>query len=179
MNTRLLKFFVLAACALAFSGCASMSAGGKNPWAPPERKKTLTERWDEEARKSSSSARASEPAAAPASAAKPAPERVSVAESREVAEIVFADVAKKMAVAYRLGGVRVPVSKGDVFALRGKDMTLRGVARLDVVDGETLGFSLLAGSAAVGDLAAVPGKKLLAEIEAKFPQRLAPEPAAR
>lgn len=176
MNTKLLKFSVLAACALALSGCASMSAGGKNPWAPPERKKTLTERWDEEAKKSS--ARASAPAAAPAAAAKPAP-RVTVAESREAAEIVFADNAKKMAVAYRLGGIRVPVSKGDIFALRGKDMTLRGVARLDVVDGDTLGFTLLAGSAAVGDLAAVPGEKLLAEIEAKFPQSLAPEPAER
>lgn len=168
MKRRLSIFAALVVCAFVFSGCASMSTGGKNPWAPPEKKKSVLERWNE---------RPQEKAANAAPAGTPSPV-VGVAESREIAEIVFADPAKKMAVAYRLGGARVPVEKGEIFAVRGKDMTLRGVARLDVVDGETLGFALLGGSAAVGDLAVVPGKKLKEELGAKFPTASAPSESA-
>ncbi len=158
MKRKLSIFSALVVCAFVFSGCASMSSGGKNPWAPPEKKKSVLERWNERPQEKS--------------AGTPSPV-VGVAESREIAEIIFADPAKKMAVAYRLGGERVPVEKGEIFAVRGKDMTLRGVARLDVVDGETLGFTLLGGSAVVGDLAVVPGKKLKEELGAKFPSAAA------
>lgn len=177
------QIFAIGVLALWLSGCAAMN--GDNPWAPPEKKKTLAERWDEEAKKSAE-AKSAAPASAPAVSARPdaapvpAPaEEASAPETREIAELVFADPEKKMAVAYRLGGVRVPVKKGDVFALRGKDLTLRGVARLDVIDGDTLGFELLGGTAAVGDFAAIPGRKLLAEMEEAFPLCVAPEPAER
>lgn len=175
MKKIFVQIFAFVVFVFVCSGCATMKGG--NPWAPPEKRKTLAERWDEEAKKSAEAKKSVPATAAPAAA--PTPAEITAPETREVAEVVFADPAKKMAVAYRVGGVRVPVKKGDVFAFRGKDMTLRGVARLDVIDGDTLGFELLGGTVAVGDFAAIPGEKLLAEIEKAFPLSIAPEPAAR
>ena len=147
-----------------------MNAGGKNPWAPPEKKKPAAERWEEKAREAEKN-----PEAAGAPAEKlPV---VTVAESHEVAEVVFSDA--RMAVAYRLGGIRVPVKKGEFFGLRTKDLKLSGVARLDVLDGDTLGFELIAGTANVGDLVTIPGTALREEINAAFPGALPPEPVAK
>ena len=165
MKKRFIQFFVLGICALVFSGCAAMNAGGKNPWAPPEKKKPLAERWDEAEKKAEEKKKAAAESGQEA-VAKTSP-TVTVAESHEVAEIVFAEPT--MAVAYRLGGIRVPVKKGEIFALRGKDLTLSGVARLDIIDGDTLGFAVVAGTPAIGDLVTIPGEKLREEMQEKFP----------
>lgn len=151
---------------LALAGCVGMNtADGKNPWAPPEKKKPLAERWEEEATR-----RAEQPAAAPV--AQPAPE-IAAPESREIAEIIeiVADGNARFAVAWRLGGVRIPVKKGEIFAVRGKDLSLRGAARLDVIDGDTLGFSLLGGNAAAGDFITAPNPTLSAELDEAFLQK--------
>ncbi len=163
----------LAVCLLVFSGCASMTAG-KNPWAPPEKKKSVVERWEEvENRK-----RAEERAAPAARAAAPAP-AVSVSESRDVATVLFADVPAKHVVAYRFGEASAPFKKGEYFAVRGKDLALRGVVQLVLSDGATLGFSLIGGTASADDFITKPGEKLRAEMEKAFPLSMAPEPAAR
>lgn len=151
---------------LALAGCVGMNtADGKNPWAPPEKKKPLAERWEEEATR-----RAEQPAAAPV--AQPAPE-IAAPESREIAEIIeiVADGNARFAVAWRLGGVRIPVKKGEIFAVRGKDLSLRGAARLDVIDGDTLGFALLGGNAAAGDFITAPNPTLSAELDEAFLQK--------
>ena len=169
MNSIGIRILMICACAWVLSGCAGMSSGGKNPWAPPEKKKPAAERWEEKA-----TAEKKEDSAANAVAEKlPA---VTVAESHEVAEIVFSD--NRMAVAYRLGGIRVPVQKGEFFALRTKELKLSGIVRLDVLDGETLGFELVAGTASVGDLVTIPGTRLREEMKVSFPGVLPPEPAA-
>lgn len=158
----------LAVCLLVFSGCASMTAG-KNPWAPPEKKKSVVERWEEvENRKRAESARVAAPAPA-----------VSVSESRDVATVLFADVPAKHVVAYRSGEASAPFKKGEYFAVRGKDLALRGVVRLVLSDGATLGFSLIGGTASADDFITKPGEKLRAEMEKAFPLSMAPEPAAR
>ncbi len=164
MNKLLIHIFAVCACVLVFSGCAGMSPGGKNPWAPPERKKPLAERWDEAEKKADAEKNAAK--RAPGNETRPVPV-VAVAESHEVAEVVFSD--KKMAVAYRLGGIRVPVKKGEIFAARGKDLSLSGVVRLDVIDGDTLGFSIVAGTPFVGDFITIPGASLLEEMRLRFP----------
>lgn len=159
---------VLAVCLLVFSGCASMTAG-KNPWAPPEKKKSVVERWEEvEKQKRAESARVAAPAPA-----------VSVSESRDVATVLFADVPAKHVVAYRSGEASAPFKKGEYFAVRGKDLALRGVVRLVLSDGATLGFSLVGGTASADDFITKPGEKLRAEMEKAFPLSMAPEPAAR
>lgn len=175
MKKLLIQIFAVCVCAFVFSGCVGMNAGGKNPWAPPERKKPLAERWDEAEKKADAEKKAAAERV-PADEARPAP-AVAVAESHEVAEVVFSE--EKMAVAYRLGGIRVPVKKGEVFALRGKDLALSGVARLDVIDGDTLGFAVIAGTANIGDLVTIPGTKLREEMQAKFPGSVPPEPAEK
>ena len=158
----------LAVCLLVFSGCASMTAG-KNPWAPPEKKKSVVERWEEiEKQKRAESARVAAPAPA-----------VSVSESRDVATVLFADVPAKHVVAYRSGEASAPFKKGEYFAVRGKDLALRGVVRLVLSDGATLGFSLVGGTASADDFITKPGEKLRAEMEKAFPLSMAPEPAAR
>lgn len=159
---------VLAVCLLVFSGCASMTAG-KNPWAPPEKKKSVVERWEEiEKQKRADPARVAAPAPA-----------VSVSESRDVATVLFADVPAKHVVAYRSGEASAPFKKGEYFAVRGKDLALRGVVRLVLSDGATLGFSLVGGTASADDFITKPGEKLRAEMEKAFPLSMAPEPAAR
>lgn len=171
MKKLLIQIFAVCVCAFVFPGCAGMNAGGKNPWAPPEKKKPLAERWDEAEKKAEEKKKA---AAEGGQSAEGIPSAtVTVAESHEVAEIVFAEPT--MAVAYRLGGIRVPVKKGEVFALRGKDLALSGVARLDVIDGDTLGFAVVAGTANVGDLVTIPGTKLREEMQTKFPGSVPPE----
>lgn len=158
----------LAVCLLVFSGCASMTAG-KNPWAPPEKKKSVVERWEEiEKQKRAETARVAAPAPA-----------VSVSESRDVATVLFADVPAKHVVAYRSGEASAPFKKGEYFAVRGKDLALRGVVRLVLSDGATLGFSLVGGTASADDFITKPGEKLRAEMEKAFPLSMAPEPAAR
>lgn len=175
MKKHFVRFFTLGICVLVFAGCVGVNAAGKNPWAPPEKKKPLAERWDEAAKKKAEET-AKESGAVSAGVPAVEPTIVSVAESQEIGEIVFAD--KTMAVAYRLGGSRVPVKKGEFFALRTKDLVLSGVARLDVIDGETLGFALIAGTSAIGDMVTIPGKTLREEINLKFPACLPPEPAS-
>ena len=152
-----ISLILLGACA-----CAGCATSAKNPWAPPEKKKPLAERWDEKAKEKPESA----PAAAPE-----AP--VSAPESREVAEVVeiVADGNARFAVAWRLGGIRVPLRKGEIFAVRGKDLALRGAVRLDLIDGETLGFALTGGTAAAGDFITLPGETLRAELDAAFPRK--------
>lgn len=149
-------------------GCAGMS-GGKNPWAPPEKQKPMEERWAEAEKKEAANREA-----APVQSEDP----VTVAESREIAEVVDSSVsgAEKFAVAFRLGGIRVPVKKGNLFALRGKDLALHGVARLDVIDGDVLGFLVIHGEAYVGDMVTIPGEKLLAEMQTTFVADGAPLP---
>lgn len=190
------EIFALCVCASVFAGCAAMN--GDNPWAPPEKKKSFAERWDEEEKKAAEAKRAEdarreEDAAArrsrdaesgAAATSVPAAEysvpdvsAAAVADSREIAEVVFSDSVKRMAVAYRLAGDGVPAKKGEIFAVRGKDMALRGVARLDVIDGDTLGFELLGGTAYIGDLVAAPGEKLSAEMEKAFPQVVVKKPS--
>lgn len=173
MKKLLIQIFAMSVCALVLSGCAGMNAGGKNPWAPPERKKPLAERWDEAEKKAEAKKKAEEERA-PAVEARPVA-TVAVAESHEVAEVVFSE--GNMAVAYRLGGIRLPVKKGEIFALRGKDLVLSGVARLDVIDGDTLGFAVVAGTPNVGDLVTTPGTKLREEMQTKFPGIVPPETA--
>lgn len=142
---------------------------GKNPWAPPEKKKSVVERWEEiEKQKRAESARVAAPAPA-----------VSVSESRDVATVLFADVPAKHVVAYRSGEAFAPFKKGEYFAVRGKDLALRGVVRLVLSDGATLGFSLVGGTASADDFITKPGEKLRAEMEKAFPLSMAPEPAAR
>lgn len=173
MKKTLISLLVLSAF-VGVSGCSSVLSAD-SPWAPPEERKSATERWAE---REQQAAQKSE------NAQKTAPAAAVPAESREVAEIVYAEADKKFAVAYRLGGIRPKLQKGDKFAIRGKDMALHGVARLDVLDGETLGFALVAGTAAVGDLVAIPGEALAKEMAEKFlPKDVpadpdAPEPAA-
>lgn len=159
---------VLAVCLLVFSGCASMTAG-KNPWAPPEKKKSVVERWEEVEKQKR---------ADPVRVAAPAP-AVSVSESRDVATVLFADVPAKHVVAYRSGEASAPFKKGEYFAVRGKELALRGVVRLVLSDGATLGFSLVGGTASADDFITKPGEKLRAEMEKAFPLSMAPEPAAR
>lgn len=142
---------------------------GKNPWAPPEKKKSVVERWEEvEKQKRAESARVAAPAPA-----------VSVSESRDVATVLFADVPAKHVVAYRSGEASAPFKKGEYFAVRGKDLALRGVVQLVLSDGATLGFSLVGGTASADDFITKPGEKLRAEMEKAFPLSMAPEPAAR
>ena len=144
---------------------------GKNPWAPPEKKKSVVERWEEVENRKRAEERA-------ARAAAPAP-TVSVSESRDVATVLFADVPAKHVVAYRSGEASAPFKKGEYFAVRGKDLALRGVVRLVLSDGATLGFSLVGGTASADDFITKPGEKLRAEMEKAFPLSMAPEPAAR
>lgn len=176
MKKALISLLVAGALA-AVSGCNSMMSAD-SPWAPREKQKSATERWSERDRQAAQKTEKTEPAQKSASAA------AVPAETREIAEVVFTEEAKKFIVAYRLGGIRPKLQKGDKLAVRAKDMTLRGVARLDVIDGETLGFALVAGAAAVGDLLAIPGEALGKEMAEKFPPQDvpadadAPEPAA-
>lgn len=160
---------------LALAGCVGMNtADGKNPWAPPEKKKPLAERWEEEATRRAEQPATAAPAGtlAAAPAVQPAPE-IAAPESREIAEIIeiVADGNARFAVAWRLGGVRIPVKKGEIFAVRGKDLSLRGAARLDVIDGDTLGFALLGGNAAAGDFITAPNPTLSAELDEAFLQK--------
>lgn len=152
-----ISLILLGACA-----CAGCATSAKNPWAPPEKKKPLAERWDEKAKEKPVSA----PAAAPETP-------VSAPESREIAEVVEIVAAgnARFAVAWRLGGIRVPLKKGEIFAVRGKDLALRGAVRLDLIDGETLGFALTGGTAAAGDFITLPGETLRAELDATFPRK--------
>ena len=154
-----ISLILFGACA-----CAGCATSAKNPWAPPEKKKPLAERWDEKAKEKS---------AAASGKSVPAPAPVAAPKSREIAEIVelVADGNARFAVAWRLGGIRVPVKKGEIFAVRGKDLSLRGAARLELVDGETLGFALIGGTAAAGDFITIPGDALRAELDAAFPRK--------
>lgn len=93
--------------------------------------------------------------------------------------MLFADVPAKHVVAYRSGEASAPFKKGEYFAVRGKDLALRGVVRLVLSDGATLGFSLVGGTASADDFITKPGEKLRAEMEKAFPLSMAPEPAAR
>lgn len=165
---KIFAVFQVSLSVLALAGCAgSGAADGKNPWAPPEKKKPLAERWEEEAtRRAENPAPAGTPIAADASA------KITAPESSEIAEIIelVADGNASFAVAWRLGGIRVPVKKGETFAVRGKDLSLRGIARLDIIDGDTLGFALLGGNAAVGDFITAPNPTLRAELDKAFPQ---------
>lgn len=183
MKKALISLCVLSALA-AVSGCNSMLTAD-SPWAPREQKKSATQRWEErEQQQSAQKSAETQKSAEAETAQKTAPETAVPAETREVAEIVFTEDAKKFVVAYRLGGIRPKLQKGDKLAVRAKDMTLRGAARLDVIDGDTLGFSLVAGTAVVGDLLAIPDEALGKEMAEKFlPKDVpadenAPEPAA-
>lgn len=171
---KIISAFLILLGVLALSGCAGMNAAdGKNPWAPPEKKKPLAERWEEEAtRRAEAPAAPAGTAAAVAPVAQPAPE-IAAPESREIAEIIeiVTDGNARFAVAWRLGGVRIPVKKGELFAVRGKDLSLRGAARLDVIDGDTLGFALLGGNAAAGDFITAPNPTLSAELDEAFLQK--------
>ncbi len=167
---KIFAVFQISLSVLALAGCAGFgTAGGTNPWAPPEKKKPLAERWEEEATR-----RAENPAPAPAGTpiAADASAKITAPESSEIAEIIelVADGNARFAVAWRLGGIRVPVKKGETFAVRGKDLSLRGIARLDIIDGDTLGFALLGGNAAVGDFITAPNSALRAELDKAFPQ---------
>ncbi len=169
---KIISAFLISLGVLALAGCAGMSAAdGRNPWAPPEKKKPLAERWEEEAtRRAEESAAPAKTPVAPV--AQPAPQ-IAAPESREIAEIIeiVSDGNARFAVAWRLGGVRIPVKKGEIFAVRGKDLSLRGAARLDVVDGDTLGFALIGGNAAAGDFITAPNPTLSAELDEAFPQK--------
>lgn len=167
-------------------GCSSMNVGGDSPWAPPEKQKSAKERWEErekterereEANRKTAENIAAVAAVTSAAAAESSQPVVVAAESRDAAEVVYADVGKRFVVAYRLGGIRPNLQKGDILALRAKDLTLRGVARLDIIDGETLGFTLIAGTVAVGDFTTVPGETLVREMAEKFLPGSVPESA--
>lgn len=162
-----LKSLIFVLLALAVSGCATSSEG--NPWAPPKKKKPFAERWDERTKQ------AEEDAAKNAGAKEEAPV-VKMSASTEIATVVFADNAEKVLVAYPDGAMKASVKKGDVFALRGKDMVLHGVVRLDMVGAEgTLGFALLGGSAGIGDMVTIPGEKLLEVMKSTYPECFATE----
>ncbi len=170
---KIISAFLILLGVLALSGCAGMNAAdGKNPWAPPEKKKPLAERWEEEATRRAEAPAAPAGTASAVPAAQPAT-KIAAPESREIAEIIelVADGNARFAVAWRLGGVRVPVKKGEIFAVCGKDLSLRGAARLDVVDGDTLGFALLGGNAVAGDFITAPSAALRAELDKAFPRK--------
>jgi len=184
MKKTFAKILPLSLAALFLTACATSSTTGKNPWAPPEKKKSFAERWDEKTKKveATEKTRVDVPATeqvAP-SVAVPAtqPVEISAPKSIEIAEIVFADIPKKIAVGYKIGRSEY-LAMGDFFAIRGKDARLRGVARLDVVDGTTFGFSILAGTATAGDRVVIPTDEILAEISKKFPNSGAPVPAQK
>lgn len=179
MKISLLKIFAFACAALFSASCASLPSSGKNPWAPPEKKKSFSERWEEKSAKEKPAETPKTPA--PAVVAKPAPERApapttAVSQTRKIADIVFVNSAEKIAVGYQIDTAGIVTTKGDVFAILGKDMALRGVVRLDIIDGITLGFAVTAGTASTGDSAVIPSNALADEISKKFPDKNAPEP---
>lgn len=182
MKISLLKIFAFACTALFSASCASLPASGKNPWAPPEKKKSFSERWEE---KSAKEKPAETPKTPSTVVAKPALERAperahapatAVSQTRKIADIVFVNPAEKIAVGYQINTAGIVPAKGDIFAILGKDMALRGVARLDIIDGITLGFAVTAGTASTGDSAVIPSDALADEISKKFPDKNAPEP---
>lgn len=161
-----LKSLIFVLLALAVSGCATSS--DSSPWAPAKKKKPFAERWDERAKQA-------EEDAAKNAVAEEAPV-VKMSASTEIATVVFADNAEKVLVAYPAGSKEPFVKKGDIFALRGKDMVLHGVVRLDMVGAEgTLGFALLGGTAGIGDMVTIPGEKLLDVMKSTYPECFEPE----
>lgn len=180
MRKKIIQSLTFSCLAVFAVSCVSFPSSGKNPWAAPEKKKSFAERWDEKTKETETSTAENKPAPAPvpaetstqpAAAPTPVPE-ITSPKSIEIAEFIYADLPKKIAVGYKIGRSEY-LAKGDIFAIRGKDMRLRGVARLDVVDSTTFGFSILAGTASVGDRAVIPTDEILAEISKKFPNNAA------
>jgi len=186
MKKTFAKILPLSLAALFLTACATSSTTGKNPWAPPEKKKSFAERWDEKTKKAE--AQATEKPSTNVPVTEQATQNIDVLATQtaeisaphsiEIAEIVFADVPKKIAVGYKIGRSEY-LALGDFFAIRGKDARLRGVVRLDVVDGTTFGFSILAGTAKDGDRIVIPTDEILAEISKKFPNSETPVPAKK
>lgn len=114
---------------------------------------------------------AAKPAAPKKSVPAAPPPAVKVAESKEFAEVTWADSSERIVVANRTE--KLSVKRGEIFVVFGKNMELRGTVRLSVIDpdGRTLGFTLVSGNAFVGDMVARPSEKLRAEMKEKLPAR--------